>query len=145
LAQNFIANPRFAAEIVRTVDPRPDDLVLEIGAGRGDLTVHLLYADCDVIAVEADPHWAQSLRERFRSESRLRVLQRDVMSIQFPHAPYRAFGNIPFNLSTAIMRRLFAADNMSMERAGLVLQPHLRFASLVVCASCSGLMASAPA
>jgi 23S rRNA (adenine-N6)-dimethyltransferase len=122
LAQNFLADPRLAAEIVRAVNPRPDDLVLEIGAGRGDLTEHLLAAGCDVIAVEADPHWARRLRERFRSEPRLRILQRDIMTIQFPHTEYRAFGNIPFNLSTAIMRRLFAVDNAPMQRADLIVQ-----------------------
>jgi 23S rRNA (adenine-N6)-dimethyltransferase len=122
LAQNFVVDPRFAATVVAAIGPHPGELVLEIGAGRGNLTRHLLAAGCTVLAIESDPHWARQLRADLGGDENLRIIEDDVRRVRLPVEPYRSFGNIPFNLTTAIMRRLLSPENHAMRRADLLVQ-----------------------
>lgn len=66
--QNFLADPRVATAFLRRAELRPDDLVVEFGAGTGALTVPLAEHGVTVWAVEADPVWARRLRRRLVAE-----------------------------------------------------------------------------
>ncbi len=54
LSQHFLHDPRILDRIVDALDPRPEDVVLEIGAGRGTLTGRLAERVALVVAVEKD-------------------------------------------------------------------------------------------
>jgi 16S rRNA (adenine1518-N6/adenine1519-N6)-dimethyltransferase len=62
LGQHFLFDPSILERIVDTLDPQPDDVVLEIGAGKGTLTRRLAARVGRVIAVERDPRLAAVLR-----------------------------------------------------------------------------------
>jgi 23S rRNA (adenine-N6)-dimethyltransferase len=90
--------------------------VLDVGAGEGALTAHLLTAGARVLAVELHPGRAQRLRARFAGKD-VRVLQVDAASLRLPHRPFRVVANPPFSVSSALLRtlldrrsRLVAAD-----------------------------------
>src|SRR5580704_2961030 len=55
LGQNFVIDGGTIRKIVALADPRPDDLVLEVGPGLGSLTLGLLGAGSRVTAIEIDP------------------------------------------------------------------------------------------
>ena len=82
----------WAGRIVEDAGVRPGQLVLDIGAGRGALTAHLVAAGAQVIAVEPHPGRARWLRERFAG-ARVTVVESDVLALRLPHRPLprRAF------------------------------------------------------
>jgi 23S rRNA (adenine-N6)-dimethyltransferase len=92
--------------------------VLDIGAGEGALTVHLLRAGARVIAVELHPGRAERLRERFPG---LTVLELDAAEIRLPARPFRIVANPPYGITASLLRQLLSARS-GLTDADLVLQ-----------------------
>src|SRR5512139_3367428 len=99
LGQNFLRDENVARNIVEALAPRKDDLLLEIGAGTGSLTSHLIGTSGQFLVVEIDSRAVETLRERFGST--LEILQQDVRDLD-PHSlvrkhgkRLRVVGNIP--------------------------------------------------
>ncbi len=63
LGQHFLADPHLLRKIVAALDPRLDDVVLEIGPGTGSLTSILAPQVGRLIAIERDRRLAEKLRE----------------------------------------------------------------------------------
>jgi 23S rRNA (adenine-N6)-dimethyltransferase len=95
---------------------------VEIGAGTGRLTQPLSARAGRVTAVELDAMLVDRLRRRFEAQTRVRIVQDDILRTPLPSEPWRAFGNIPFSLTTAILRRLLDDPSGRLERADLLLQ-----------------------
>jgi len=64
LGQHFLTDSRIAGRILDAADLSPDDLIVEIGPGRGVLTKRLVDRVKRVVAVELDPELAAALPER---------------------------------------------------------------------------------
>jgi 23S rRNA (adenine-N6)-dimethyltransferase len=94
--------------------------VLDIGAGNGALTAHLLAAGATVIAVELHPGRARRLRERFAGAA-VTVVQVDAASLRLPRRPFRVVANPPFAVSSALLRTLLGPHSR-MVAADIVLQ-----------------------
>jgi 23S rRNA (adenine-N6)-dimethyltransferase len=92
--------------------------VLDIGAGEGALTAHLVRAGARVIAVELNPGRASVLRARFPEVA---VLQIDAMALRLPGRPFRVVANPPYRITASLLRLLLAPDTR-MVAADLVLQ-----------------------
>jgi 16S rRNA (adenine1518-N6/adenine1519-N6)-dimethyltransferase len=88
------------------VEPEPDELVLEIGPGEGVLTDKLLALPNRIIALEIDPDLAARLRSKYGE--RMEVRNEDAVDAELPATPFRAVGNLPYNVGTPILRRLIA-------------------------------------
>ena len=61
--QNFVVDPNTVRKIVRDAGVAPGDLVAEIGPGLGSLTLALLEAGAEVLAVEVDAGMVAALAE----------------------------------------------------------------------------------
>jgi len=107
----------WAARIVDAARVRPGELVLDLGAGHGALTGHLLAAGARVIAVEPHPTRAAYLRTHYDTT----VLESDAVTMPLPRRPFRVVANPPYNLGTALLRRLLAPGSYLIA-ADLVLQ-----------------------
>ena len=116
--QNFLRNRGAVEKIVAAVEPRPDEIVLEIGPGEGVLTDKLLALPNRVIALEIDPDLAARLRARYGD--RLELRNEDAVDAVLPDRPFRAVGNLPYNVGTPILRRVIADPNC--QRAVFMLQ-----------------------
>jgi 23S rRNA (adenine-N6)-dimethyltransferase len=121
LGQNFLG-VEAADRLIDQAAFRPNELVVEIGAGRGALTFALARRGVRVIAVEADPFWCRQLRERFAAKPGVRIVTGDFLATALPAEPFRAVGSLPFGRTTDILRRLLDNPRGSMWRADLVVQ-----------------------
>ena len=115
--QHFLRNRGAVAKIVAAVEPQPGEIIVEIGPGEGVLTEKLLEI-APVIAIEIDRDLAPALKERFGE--RLEVRNEDALDAPLPDRPYRAVGNLPYNVGTPILRRVIADDHWT--RAVFMLQ-----------------------
>jgi 23S rRNA (adenine-N6)-dimethyltransferase len=113
---------RAAAELVDSCGFGPADLVFEIGAGRGVLTRELAERARRVIAVELDPALASRLSRRYAGSAVVDVREGDALQVPLPAESFRAFGNIPFGITTALLRRLLDDPRLPLRRADLVVQ-----------------------
>jgi 23S rRNA (adenine-N6)-dimethyltransferase len=98
------------------------DLVVEIGAGDGRLTAALAAHASRVIAVELDPAFVGRLRARFDGVGNVEIVHGDIRTVGLPAAPFRAFGNIPFGVTNAVLRRLLDDPRGPLTRADLIVQ-----------------------
>ena len=116
--QNFLRNRGAVGRIVEAVEPQPDELIVEIGPGEGVLTERLVEFPNELMAIEIDPELAEKLRSRFGD--RVNVINDDATETPLPPRPYRAVGNLPYNVGTPILRRVIASTNW--RRAVFMLQ-----------------------
>ena len=82
----------------------PNDLVLDLGAGAGALTVPLALTGARVIAVELHASRAALLRQR--CEGDVKVVTADAAALALPRRPFRVVANPPFAVSTTIIKHL---------------------------------------
>ena len=111
--QHFLHDRAVIRRIVDAIEPKPDDLIVEIGPGRGALTFPLLASGCELHVVEIDRDLAARLRARAPHGSNLVVHQADVLKLDLtglapPSRPLRVTGNLPYNISTPLVFRLLA-------------------------------------
>jgi 23S rRNA (adenine-N6)-dimethyltransferase len=111
---------QWAARVVADAEVRPGELVVNIGAGRGVLTAHLLQAGARVIAVELHPGRARQLRERFAGAS-VSVVETDALCLRLPHRPFRVVAGPPYAVSSPLLSMLLAPGSR-LVAADLVLQ-----------------------
>ena len=112
LGQNFLVDAGVVERIVAAVDPGPNDRVLEIGPGRGALTAMLLDRAGMVYAIEFDRTLVPFLADKFRDRRNFEVIEDDALSFDFrilcdKSESLRLVANLPYNISTAILQRLF--------------------------------------
>jgi 16S rRNA (adenine1518-N6/adenine1519-N6)-dimethyltransferase len=115
--QNFLRNRGAVEKIVAAIEPARDDVIVEIGPGEGVLTDHLATLGNQVMAIEIDPDLAQRLRTRLPN---IEVRNEDALDAPLPARPFRAVGNLPYNVGTPILRRVIADPNL--RRAVFMLQ-----------------------
>jgi 16S rRNA (adenine1518-N6/adenine1519-N6)-dimethyltransferase len=115
--QNFLVNRGAIDAILAAFRPGPDDVVLEIGPGRGALTRGLVGRVARIAAVEIDPELAASLREGpGAAAGRIEIVQADVLEVDLaalltgmgatPFRPARVIANLPYGIATAILLKL---------------------------------------
>jgi 23S rRNA (adenine-N6)-dimethyltransferase len=104
-AQHFL-RPEIARRIVARAGVDAGDLVLDLGAGTGALTLPLAAAVTAgrVVAIERDVRLARRLAAR--APENVSVHARSIESAWLPRRPFRVVANLPFAGSNAIVRRL---------------------------------------
>ena len=109
LAQNFLRNPKLVQRLVRMSGIGLSDTVYEIGPGNGIITAALASVAGRVIAIEKDPKLVRCLRERFRTVANVEIVEKDFLNYSLragPQARYKIFGNIPYNRTARIVRKI---------------------------------------
>jgi 16S rRNA (adenine1518-N6/adenine1519-N6)-dimethyltransferase len=115
LGQNFVIDANTVRRIVRAAGVKPTDVVLEVGPGLGSLTLGLLDAAAQVVAVEIDPVLAAALPATVAARAsayaeRLSVVTGDALRIDaLPGpAPTAVVANLPYNVAVPVLLHLLA-------------------------------------
>jgi 16S rRNA (adenine1518-N6/adenine1519-N6)-dimethyltransferase len=113
LGQNFLVDERAAIRIVEAAELSPDDVVLEVGPGLGALTRYLASTVARVVAVELDQRLIPVLRHTLTGYANIELIHGDILLLDPAHllpAAYKAVANIPYYITSALLRHLLEAD-----------------------------------
>jgi len=105
LGQHFL-RPASVERLLRVIDPRADEVFLEIGPGAGALTLPLAARAREVVAVELDSALAARLRER--APANVHIVTGDALRVDLAAlapAGSRLVGNLPYYVSSPLLRR----------------------------------------
>jgi len=110
LGQNFLIDQALRDAIADASGVGRDDEVLEVGAGVGTLTIALATRSRRVVGVEFDRALIPALREVLTGHANVEVVQADVLRFDleaaFPRGGEIVAGNIPYNLTGALIRKM---------------------------------------
>lgn len=127
--QNFLHDPGVIEQIIRAINPKPDDAIVEIGPGLGALTEEILAVNPKLQVVELDRDLIPVLRTKFFNYPEFRIHEADALKFDFSELmvdrPLRIIGNLPYNISTPLIFHL-------LSQAGVVQDMHFMLQKEVV-------------
>lgn len=125
LGQNFLVDPSVRDAVARSAEITPDDDVLEVGAGVGTLTVALAPLCRRLTAVEIDGRLIPALRDAIAGLPNVEIVRSDILRFNvrssFPQGGEIVAGNIPYNVTGALVRKLLDGEPRP-RRLSLVVQ-----------------------
>jgi 16S rRNA (adenine1518-N6/adenine1519-N6)-dimethyltransferase len=114
--QHFLHDRTVIDRILRAVDPRPGDRLVEIGPGQGALTYPLLQRCDRLIAVELDRDLVPRLEQEAQALGQLEVINADILEFELSSIAgtdkLRLVGNLPYNISTPLMFHLLESAHL---------------------------------
>ncbi|RJQ32910.1 16S rRNA (adenine(1518)-N(6)/adenine(1519)-N(6))-dimethyltransferase [Candidatus Parcubacteria bacterium] len=137
LGQNFLKSSAIAREIVEAGEVGPDDIVLEVGPGRGILTEELLKKAQKVIAVEKDEELAEYLAVKFENNPKLQIVKGDVLrfnpsSYKLQVTGYKIIANIPYYITSRFLRTFLEDQPEGSQPSLMVLMVQKEVAERIV-------------
>jgi len=121
LGQNFLVDDNISRKIVKQLDLKDEDLVLEIGPGQGALTKHLAGFCKSYVAVEIDRSMADTLKEKYGKKGN--IINEDFLKFDLQQLgkPVKIIGNLPYNIASEILFKIFDSRD-KIECAVLMVQ-----------------------
>lgn len=119
--QNYLIDKNIIQKIITFIEPQKDDIIIEIGPGRGALTEFLSKFEAKIFAVEIDYRVIETLQERFPNVT---FINKDFLEVElesFASNKLRIVGNIPYNITSSIIFKLFE-NNKIVSDATLMVQ-----------------------
>lgn len=110
-SQNFLRNSELVKSLINKTGISRSDIVYEIGVGEGIITKELLKKARKVVAFEIDRNFFNKLSQKFQNEKSLELRLEDFLVGDLPNYPYKIFSNIPFNITSAIIKKLTLESN----------------------------------
>lgn len=112
LGQNFLIDQNIQAKIINTCELKPSDSILEIGAGRGELTRLIADQVKRVYALEIDRFLGEILRDNLEGHANVEIIHQDILKFNLKRyfrkikKKIKVIGNIPFYITTPIIEHL---------------------------------------
>jgi len=113
LGQNFMHDPNTIEKIAVTAEIMPEDTVVEIGPGTGELTARLAQSARHVMAIELDDRLQPLLEQRFADQKNVYfvfsdILKTDLLQLVGPR-DFLVVANVPYYITTAILEQILSA------------------------------------
>ncbi len=125
LGQHFLSNVGVLQKIAGVIDPKPEDVIVEVGPGRGALTAWLSAGAGRIVAVEKDARLAAGLREMVPDH--IEIVTGDILNIDLREIARRTgsptlrlVGNIPYSISTPLLFRVLDEREVLSDAAFLI-------------------------
>lgn len=132
LGQNFLKDPSLADSIVALAGIDAQDVVLEIGAGLGAMTIAAGRRAGRLVAVEKDRHLVPLLKAELLAQGldQVQVLEQNILKLDLVQlaaeygGPFTVIGNLPYNISSQVLVMLIEQRQV-VRRAALMFQKEL--------------------
>jgi len=122
LGQHFLVDQEVLDAIVDASGIHTEDTVVEIGPGIGVLTKELLTRAAKVVAVELDARLIPLLETYVEDDPRLEVIQGNALRVPLPKEPYRIVANIPYHITSPLLRHAFLESDITPVSLTLLIQ-----------------------
>lgn len=108
LGQNFLINQNICQEIVKAVDTKNVDLIIEIGPGLGSITDFLIDKKVELILIEFDKRLNEFLNKRFIDIKQIKIINNDVLKVSLDelvkqHKNPIIVSNLPYSISSQVL------------------------------------------
>ena len=118
--QNFLHDQGIIDRIIGVINPGTEDHLIEVGPGQGALTNKLIDVCKHLDVIEIDRDLAADFQLRFSAKENFTLHTADVLKFDFTSLPsresaYRVIGNLPYNISTPLLFRLFTYKHLISE------------------------------
>lgn len=120
--QHFTIDKVLIKDAIRQANISNQDTVLDIGAGKGFLTVHLLKIANNVVAIENDTALVEHLRKLFSDARNVQVVGCDFRNFAVPKFPFKVVSNIPYGITSDIFKILMFENLENFLGGSIVLQ-----------------------
>jgi len=139
LGQNFLIDKNIIKKIVRIGELNSNDIVLEIGSGKGHLTEEIIKTNPKkIFLVEKDDSLASSLKKKLNNNKNVSMINADILDYiksKFLYKEVIIFGNLPYNISTQILAKLITLDKWPPWYSKLILMFQKEVADRIIAKS----------
>ncbi|WP_019850112.1 23S ribosomal RNA methyltransferase Erm [Desulfitobacterium sp. PCE1] len=118
--QHLIHNKKLINEIVDQAKISTHDIVLDLGAGKGGLTLVLSNRARKVLAVEYDQKFIKKLKQLELKNTV--IIEQDILKISLPREDFVVVSNIPYAITTPIMKMLLNNPSNGFQRGVIVME-----------------------
>jgi len=115
LGQNFLIDKNVLQKIILASNLNKNDIVLEVGPGIGTLTQELAKNAGKVIAIEKDEKMIKVLKETLKDYKNIEIINADVLRYKLQTTHYKLISNIPYYLTSPLIRKFLESDNPPQE------------------------------
>ena len=114
--QNFLVDRYFISKILKEINPKEENNILEIGPGKGAITEPILKKINHISVVEIDPDMIKILKHKINTKN-ISILSEDVLGIndEFFKKFNKIIGNLPYYIATEIILKLTKIYSSSSE------------------------------
>jgi len=144
LGQNFLTNPAIVDKLIEAAEISANDVVVEIGPGKGVITQTLAKRAKYVYAIDLDSGLIILAQENTKEFSNIDFIHHDILTFDFEKipSPYKVVGAIPYNITSPIIH-LFLTTASKPASLTLIMQkevadkivaqpPHATYLSMFV-------------
>jgi 16S rRNA (adenine1518-N6/adenine1519-N6)-dimethyltransferase len=115
MGQHFLVDREVLEEILAAAEISPEDLILEIGAGLGVLTLEMAKRAKKIIAAEKDKKLAEILEDVLKKEKvdNVEIIVGDILNkgFKFQASSFKIVANLPYYLTSRLIRKLLESPN----------------------------------
>lgn len=127
LGQHFLTNKQVIADILRAGEVSKNDIILEVGPGKGILTEALAEKAQKVIAVEKDKELVEYLKEKFLGSKNIKIIHGDILKVDIKTyglriMDYKLIANIPYYITSRFLRMFLSQARLRSSLMVLMLQ-----------------------
>ncbi len=126
--QSFLADRNAAAKVVEAIDPKPEDVVVEVGPGFGAITFGLVERARSVVAVELDAGIAEAFRREYGDVPGLELIETDFLELDLADVAKEkgvtglvVAGNLPYGITSPVLGKIVEASSV-VRRAVVMVQ-----------------------
>lgn len=120
--QHLLHHKDTIRRIIDLAKIKHQDTVLEIGPGKGALTVSLAEKAEKVIAIEYDKDFIEILQRKLALAPNVHIIERDFLEAHLPRKPFSVVANIPYAITTPILEKLLGEPTNSLQQAVLMME-----------------------
>lgn len=130
-SQNFINNTALVIKCLESTDLPENELILEIGGGKGIITDEIIKKFSNAVVIEYDKDLYNKLKIKYTNNDKVKIVNEDFLKYKLPETGFSIISNIPFNITADILRKI-TGENSKLNSAYLIMQKDaaLKFVSL---------------
>ncbi len=115
--QNFLHDQTVIDKIIASINPKPEDHLVEIGPGQGAITAPLANVGAKLDCIELDRDLTKFLKDRYKQLSHVTIHQQDILKFHIAQLStcehsLRVIGNLPYNISTPVLFHLLKSHKL---------------------------------